>query len=299
MIVEVREILSEYTKKQDVEKKFIRNRHPSAMSYRYLKKAKSGQWITGYTPGFYPEENEEGLQDEKQQLKELGGIEFNVNDPNDAFLSLLKIELALPENRMPIYDMSEPLDIFKVRTAIAAGYIAPKKEEVGVGKFANTTYYFQAKELEDKKVKEISKIRLTAGAILSKNENERAWLIIQCFLSGWVVKPNYENDTLFSYLAKKLEDCKTARDAQELLEQFKRKNQEIESIFVAKKAQDLDVIKYDSITKEYIYTEVKGGGVTSLGTSTKEVETYLNNPNKGPVYAQVRKEVYSKFNIGK
>ena len=112
-----------------------------------------------------------------------------------------------------------------------------------------------------------------------------------------VVKFNFSNETLFNFLAKELEACKTTKEVDALLKQFKRKNQEIESVFVSRKAVDLEIVRYDSVIKEYVYSSPKLEGITSFGNSTKDIETYLNNPNKGQVYAEIRQEVYKKFDI--
>lgn len=297
MIFEVNEVLDKFTKSEDVNGIAKRNRHPDSISYCYLKIDRNNRYITGYTPGYYNEADEAALMEERELLDKIANIRFDFNDIDDPFLSLLKIERALPENKKPILNTDEPLDLFKFRAAVANGYIAPRKEDVGIGRFSNTTYYFQSQEIVNKTKKDTSRLRLKAGSILDKNESTRAWLVIQCFLHGMNVKPSYKDDTLFAYLAKIVEDAKTVTDLEEVIRQFSRPNQEIESIFVAKKSVDIEIVKFDSISREYVFTSDKIEGVTSLGETVKDVEQYLRNTKKGQVFSEIRKAVYSKFEI--
>jgi hypothetical protein len=297
MIFSVKQVLNQYTLSEDYLKIAKRNLHPEAVSFCYLKLDKTNRWVTGYTKGYYDDNYETEILEEKQSLETQAGLKFDVSNVDDPFLSLLKIDRALPNNRMPIYDVDDPIDLFKYRTAIASGFIAPRKEDVGVGIYTNTNYYFESEIVENKKENNISKLRVNVSNILSKNENERAWLVIQCFLHKFVVKANMENETLFAFLAKIIENSKTIPELQEVERVFKKKHQDIESNFIAKKALELNLITFDSITRDYIYQESPDDPSSSLGNSIQDVEAYLTNAKKNPVYAGIRKKVYNIYKI--
>jgi hypothetical protein len=296
MIFQVKQLLDKYTKSEDYNNIAVRNLHPEAVSFCYLKLDKTNRWVTGYTPGYYEKEYEESLMEEKEALANVGLV-FDVTNQDDPFLSLLKIDRALPNNKMPIYDVADPIDLFKFRTAIASGFIAPKKEDVGVGLYSNTNYYFVSEIVENKKENNISKLRVNVSNILSKNENERAWLVIQCFLHKFVVKANMENETLFSFLAKVIESASTIADLEEIQRVFKKKHQDIESTFVAKKALELDLLKFDHITREYVYQEDADSPASAVGATIQDVENYLTSKNKNSVYGSIRKQVYKTYKI--
>lgn len=297
MIFEVKEVLTKFTRSEDVNKKAIRNSHPESTDFCYLKLDRNKRWVTGYTPGYYDSEHEEAIQEEIRDLKEVANISFDVNDEDDPYLSLLKIERALPGNRMPLYNTDDAHDLFKFRAAIANGYIAPRKEDVGVGKFFNTTYYFQSQNIENKKSKDKMRLRASAFGTLAKNEKERAWLVIQCFLNGMNVKSTFSNETLYTFLGNNIENADSEKELEQLIKTFNRKNQEIESVFVAKKAIDLDIVTMDQLTREFVYVEPKSNISTVLGSTIVDVEKYLSNPKKNTVYADIRKAVYKAYDI--
>lgn len=295
MIIEVKETIHPFLLEGDPNRKLTRNRHPDSISYKYLKKDRSGQWITGYTPGFYDEEDEDALKEELEFFKKSRNKKFDLLDPNDPFLSLFKVHLSLPDNKLPVYDDQDPEDLFTIRTAIALGYIAPKKDMIGVGKYIDTTYYFEAREIEVKKNKEIGKLRIAVGSILSKYEESRAWLIVQAFLLKMNVLPTTENDTLFSYIVKHIEEAKTTKELEALKKQFSRSNAETEIVFIVKKSTELKQLKYNDMTLEYILESESGA--TSLGKTIPDVEAFLANPVNRNVYVELRKLIYAKYKI--
>lgn len=297
MIFEVKEVLDKYTKSEDVNNKAIRNSHPESINYCYLKMDKNKRWVTGYTEGYYDSRYEEALQEERKALEKASNIRFDENDENDPYLSLLKIERSLPGNIMPLYDTDDPHWLFKYRAAIANGYIAPRKEDVGVGKFHNTSFYFESHSVETNKAADMVNMKIKAYSILHKNEKERAWLVIQCFLNGMLVKSTFTNKTLYSFLGQTVEGCKNVKELEQVIKTFDRKNQDIESVFVAKKATDLEIVTFDNITREFIYTDPKSNIATSLGRTVVDVEKYLSNTKKNTIYAEIRQLVYAAFEI--
>lgn len=298
MIFEVKEVLTKQTMSEDVNKKAKRNRHPDVVSSCYLKLDSLGRWITGYTPGYYDETVKDLIEEEREYLAQNANIKFDYNNIEDPFLSLFKVDRLLPGNKFPSYNADSPLGLFTIRAAIANGFIADKKENVGIGKFAFTTFYFESKENEVKKDKAIARLKLEVGKYLISNEDTRAWLIIQCFLHGMIVKETYSNETLYGFLADKLEAAKTSKDLEEMLKQFKRKAAEIESAFIAKQAIELKIVNWDALSLSYIYTNAAlSDGSTMLGTNIKEVENYLNQKNKQEAYGHIRKDIYARYKI--
>jgi hypothetical protein len=47
----------------------------------------------------------------------------------------------------------------------------------------------------------------------------------------------------------------------------------------------------------YMFSSDKSEGNTELGKTIADVEMYLNNPNKGIIYSEIRKKVYDKYKI--
>lgn len=293
MVYEVKNKLTKETVLTDVNKVATRNAYMSSMGFDFLRKQPNGNWVTGYNivdPNNLTD-LEKLLLEEKKELERVLMKSLDETNHDNEFLLEFRIPKYNSDGTLPVFDESNPMDLFTIRAALANGSIAPNKESAGQGDYGKTLFYFDSKEKETTKKKTMNQLRNKAGSILEKYQDVREWLLCTGFKLGLSVKPTFENDTLYNIINEKKESLAKEEDLKEYIAKLNTPISAIEKNFVVKQAVSEKMIKYSKEDSEYTYTGVR------LGRTLDECIEFFQQETGEELFIGLKLKVYKLYNV--